>query len=422
MKPHDLRSEESPEPADELTPGSSSAGQTVDEGKGISVAPQQAATIQTLPHIPPILLEGDQPAGAPAAALQNLTTEPSTAGSETQELPEAYGTGKVLLAAQDPHSLYAHWDLTSDQNGGHAARVGEQGLVVKVYRQNQPEQPLGEIPVSTEKRHAFVHVDFAGESYVAELGYYATGREWKALSVSDPVPTPVESVAEDRPIQFATHLLEEPSAMGPGKLTTDLAQARSPDRTLSEPQPVRANLPAFLTQAAPVGGAGQFPPEDPWLQKAAMSGPSEPELRIEPTQEQPSPVSDWTAAHDQALAELIGWNLMPHATPASAQIPEILRGRADRSSPSGGELPGRQGFWFNIEAELVIYGATEPNAQVTVSAQPVELRPDGTFSFRVALPDGQHAFSAAAYSAEGEVRRAEMEFQRNTRHYGQAGV
>ena len=35
------------------------------------------------------------------------------------------------------------------------------------------------------------------------------------------------------------------------------------------------------------------------------------------------------------------------------------------SSPYGG-LEQKKGFWFNVNAELIIYGATEPNATVTI--------------------------------------------------------
>ena len=47
------------------------------------------------------------------------------------------------------------------------------------------------------------------------------------------------------------------------------------------------------------------------------------------------------------------------------------------SSPFGGQAR-RKGFWFNVNAELIIYGATEPDAQVTIGGRVIKLRPDGT--------------------------------------------
>src|SRR5262249_48241613 len=37
-------------------------------------------------------------------------------------------------------------------------------------------------------------------------------------------------------------------------------------------------------------------------------------------------------------------------------------------------------FWFQLEAELIVYGATDPAARVTLGNEPVKLRPDGTFT------------------------------------------
>ncbi len=58
-------------------------------------------------------------------------------------------------------------------------------------------------------------------------------------------------------------------------------------------------------------------------------------------------------------------------------------------------------FWFNVNAELIIYGATEPDAKVTLGGHEIKLRSDGTFSFRFALPDGKYDLPAVAVSADG---------------------
>ena len=89
------------------------------------------------------------------------------------------------------------------------------------------------------------------------------------------------------------------------------------------------------------------------------------------------------------------------------------------SSPMGGGLPVRKGFCFNVTPELVLYGVTEPDASVTISGQPIELRADGTFSCRFALPDGSFELTVAAVSAENEVRRVELRFSRSTEYPGE---
>src|SRR5262249_45025655 len=60
------------------------------------------------------------------------------------------------------------------------------------------------------------------------------------------------------------------------------------------------------------------------------------------------------------------------------------------SSGSGGFAAGKmRKFWFQPDAELIVYGAPEPHARVTLRGEPVKLRPDGTFTMRFSLPDSR---------------------------------
>ena len=65
-----------------------------------------------------------------------------------------------------------------------------------------------------------------------------------------------------------------------------------------------------------------------------------------------------------------------------------------------------RGFWFVLDAELIVYGATAPDASVTVQGRPVKLRPDGSFTLRFALPDGVQRIDATAVSADGLEERS----------------
>lgn len=62
-------------------------------------------------------------------------------------------------------------------------------------------------------------------------------------------------------------------------------------------------------------------------------------------------------------------------------------------------------FWLVVDAELIVYGATEPDAKVTVQGKPINLRKDGTFILRFALPDGKQVIPVEGTSAKtGEKR------------------
>jgi len=70
------------------------------------------------------------------------------------------------------------------------------------------------------------------------------------------------------------------------------------------------------------------------------------------------------------------------------------------SSPSGKGLPKERKFWMVVNTELILYGATEPDAKVTVQGKEIKLRPDGTFSMRFALPDGKQVIPVQGTSAD----------------------
>ena len=74
-------------------------------------------------------------------------------------------------------------------------------------------------------------------------------------------------------------------------------------------------------------------------------------------------------------------------------------------------------FWFQLDAELIVYGATEPTAKVTLQGEPIKLRPDGTFTMRFSLPDSRQIIPAVAMSADGvEERTIVLAVERNTKH------
>ena len=79
-------------------------------------------------------------------------------------------------------------------------------------------------------------------------------------------------------------------------------------------------------------------------------------------------------------------------------------GMASMGSPVK-KLPKQRKFWMVVNTELIVYGATEPDAHVTVQGTPIKLRPDGTFSLRFALPDGKQVIPVKAVSSDRKEER-----------------
>jgi uncharacterized protein len=314
---------------------------------------------------------GQRYALGPTAPTGQLAHEEAT-------LPEAYGTGKLLLAARDPHWLYAHWDLTPQQQRRYNALSTDHHLLVRVYPGEVAEQPVAEVHVHPESRYWFIHVTRAETRYVAELGYYQPLRQWVTIATSAPTLTPPDAISSDQTLRFAT-----------------------------VPAHVRlTRLAALAKQAGP------------------------PDL---------SPLE---AARERALAELVALHAEELGGTSSAEAAELARGQGEReiaaaqagpsaplgvaaesvSSPMGPAEQPPAGFWFNVNADLVVFGATEPDATVTIDGRPISLRADGTFSCRFSLPDGEHSVTVSALSAQGDLRQAELKFSRRTDYRGEVGA
>lgn len=100
---------------------------------------------------------------------------------------------------------------------------------------------------------------------------------------------------------------------------------------------------------------------------------------------------------------------------SSMELKKLMQERLQKAITSGSgaissfsspvKLPRNRGFWFVLDCELIVYGATEPDAKVTLQGKEMKLRPDGTFSARFALPDGRIVLDAVATSADGVEER-----------------
>lgn len=71
---------------------------------------------------------------------------------------------------------------------------------------------------------------------------------------------------------------------------------------------------------------------------------------------------------------------------------------------------------FEVDAELIVYGSTSPGASVTLAGAPVRLRPDGTFTVRMELPDRRQVLPVVACSRDGlRQRTTVVAVERNTK-------
>jgi hypothetical protein len=88
---------------------------------------------------------------------------------------------------------------------------------------------------------------------------------------------------------------------------------------------------------------------------------------------------------------------------------------ASGRSESGSGIVRPRSFWLVADAELIVYGATEPSARLTIGEQEIPLEADGTFRVHVPFRDGEQLYPIKAVAADGEQERSiRLEFERRT--------
>ena len=98
-----------------------------------------------------------------------------------------------------------------------------------------------------------------------------------------------------------------------------------------------------------------------------------------------------------------GWVSSPGARPTSPTGP--ISSTQARPSVQGPRPAADRGFWLAVQTELVVSGATEPDAKVTIQGIPIQIRPDGSFTVRFELPDGEQIVPVIAVSRDGRFEK-----------------
>ena len=312
------------------------------------------------------------------------------------DLPESYGTERLYLTARDPRWLYAYWDMSGQQMARHRVKAVDGRIVLRIFEQNHRD-PIQEITLTPEARNWYLPVPKPSTTYRAQLGYWLPAGGFKVISESRDATTPSEMVSPARAAQFVTIPLEIGFRDLYGMIREQVQAGENLGDALSRLQSAGFKFPFERGAAQPMS-------ED----KQAL------------------------------LAHLLYDDLLKRIQAGSFEISEWLRKRlAEELSSglfSGGFSPQgaswgsgalgqpSKGFWFAVNAELIIYGATEPDATVTVDGKPIKLRPDGTFSFHYVFPDGEYRMPIVAVAKDGHDSRAvALKFERRTTERGEVG-
>jgi hypothetical protein len=308
-------------------------------------------------------------------------------------LPDSYGTRKLYLVARDPTMVFAYWDLdpVQYQEATRAAHDGKVFLELYVPGEGRIQQ----IHVWDSHKNWYLQVNRPDTAFIAQLGYYRRDGGFEVLARSPEVRTPRDDLSPNTEADFVTipfHLSFQQLydlIAGQIKPGEELAEALARLEKSDFEFPFQARIPRDLSAKETTELFGYLDDEE----RRRMGGSFEITEMLRKRYENALSSGQWVSSAGGWVTSL--------------------------SSPFGASFGKPRGFHMHVNAELIIYGGTEPNAKVRIDGEKITLGPDGTFAYHFVLPDGQFHIPIEATSADGvETRSALLSFLRLTETVG----
>jgi len=332
------------------------------------------------------------------------------------DLPRSYGNERIFVVAQEPHWLFCYWDytLTESIDGALFLRHGRVG----------GERPEAEVPVPAESNSWYLSVRDADADYYVELGHY-NGGHWKTLTRSGTVLTPRDTLAGFGQPVFANMPFHATFQQLVEKLRGEMRDGESLAAALARLQG-RGDLPlGRLSPAQRIALDRLLDTEIGSLSSGDLArylgspGASLFSGGFAPSSWGASAAS-WSQApggFSSGFLEAVGLTSASWENALGSWSSAAL---ASWGAPSSWMSSwGPRGFFMNLNAEVIFYGGTHPDAKVTVAGKEIMIRPDGTFRYHFVLPDGEFEIPIVATSPDGvETRRGVLRFERATAREG----
>ena len=301
------------------------------------------------------------------AVLSQAQPEASTQDEPAEAsgpMPASEGLSRVTFLPRDPQWAYVFWTI-SPADLKRSAAAGGQQLCLRLA--DVTGLPLGaahphtlqEVVVQANATEWYLPVPLCDRDYRVELGYRLGAGGWLPLAVSSVARMPAEGPSPVVADAFVPFSLEGP--IGP------------------------------LSQC--VGGGGGV--EHERLYQLATAG----SLRSRRVGSEVLHEHDFIKEQDEGdLLNASGVGLW-----------------ASGRNESGSGVLRQRSFWLVADAELIVYGATEPSASLFIGERQVPLEADGSFRVHVPFRDGEQLYPIRAIAIDGEQQRSiRLEFRRRT--------
>ena len=274
---------------------------------------------------------------------------------------------RVVFLPRDPQWAYVFWEI-SETDRKAAQKQGASRLCLRLADVTGMQdgsahpQTLQEVPVDSHSTEWYLPVPLCDRDYRVELGY-RIGSTWMSLAFSSIARVPALHPSEQIMDQFVPFSLD--AAPAPAEQPAPMPPAEASNSGLHERLYQSATV-QFRTRRV---GSEEFQEgNNSDLDRFGMSD---------------SGIGLWASG---------------------------------RNESGIGGLQGRQrSFWLVADAELIVYGATDPSARLTIGGEDVPLSNDGTFRIQVPFRDGEQMYAIEATAADGEQKRnITLNFERQT--------
>lgn len=79
-------------------------------------------------------------------------------------------------------------------------------------------------------------------------------------------------------------------------------------------------------------------------------------------------------------------------------------------------IENERDFSVEVDTEMIVYGATQPDAHVMLGGEPVQINSDGTFTIRLSMQDGRKVLPVISSSGDGKQQQTViLAVERNTK-------
>ncbi len=307
------------------------------------------------------------------------------------DLPSGYGESRIVLMPRDPQWAYVYWDIPNS----HKEQLRSQGgsrLALRLYDVTdinldyQRSHSLQQYECDELAREWYLPLPVSDRDYAVEIGYLTLDGRWLVLARSTSVRVPPVYPSDWIDDQFISIDWQE-ELRGKTFLTLVPPSKKLMTATDRGGNPIYDQVFGLAQSAEAQRVAGSLFGSMHQVPEQAIS-----------SYVFPSGVGMWSGS-SMTMSGIGMSGIGMSGVGFSASAPPIRP---------------RQ-FWLIADAELIVYGATEPDATVYIGGQPIKLNPDGTFRFQMSFQDGLIDYPIMAVAADGEQTRSiHMKFTRET--------